>query len=222
MISISDSEGLRKLKSFENSNATGVVIHFSAKWCNPCAAIRSLLEEKIDAYKEKTIFAEVDCEKYPDICEAEGVDRVPLVVFYRKSSSAPFKASAVAEVAGAKIDKIEQNLSSLYGFNRDSYETLQGFLEYLCSRSSIVVFITGTPSRPRCGFTEKLCLILDEMKANYLYYDVMGSDEVCEGLKVFSEWPTYPQVYVDGVLIGGWDICKELYDNGELKKSLKI
>lgn len=50
----------------------------------------------------------------------------------------------------------------------------------------------------------------------------MGDSEVCEGLKTFSDWPTFPQVYVDGDLIGGYDICKELNDRNELKKVLKL
>lgn len=64
--------------------------------------------------------------------------------------------------------------------------------------------------------------MLHEMNAPYIYYDIMGDNEVCEGLKAFSDWPTFPQVYVDGELIGGYDICKDLNDRNELRKVLKL
>lgn len=198
-------------------------MHFSASWCEPCAAIRNFLQSKVDSYKGNSIFAEVDCDANPDICKAEGIKAVPVLLFYRKSDSTVLQTAVpVAEVYGAKMEKIEQNLVSLYGSKRSDYDTLEDYLKHLTKRPGIVVFITGSASRPRCGFTEKLCQLLDELKAEYLYYDVMGNEEVCQGLKRFSEWPTYPQVYVDGELIGGFDICKELFENGTLKDSLKL
>lgn len=223
MIHISGAQEFQKLKSLSESNAQGLVVHFSANWCEPCASLRALLESKVNIYKDKAIFADVDCDAHLDICAAEDIDKVPAVVFYRKSSSAPLEVAApVAEVYGAKLEIVEQNLESLFGSKMADYNTLEDYLNFLVKRPGIVAFITGSPSRPRCGFTEKLCQLLDEVKAKYLYYDVMGNEEVCEGLKAFSEWPTYPQVYVDGELIGGWDICKELMENGALEASLKL
>ncbi|EPY36510.1 thioredoxin-like protein [Strigomonas culicis] len=120
------------------------------------------------------------------------------------------------------------NTISLYGENggkgvqRSDFAELDDYLKYLTTRKGIVAFITGTPSRPRCGFTGKLCEMLLEEGAQFVFYDVMVDNEVCERLKVYSKWPTYPQVYVDGELIGGWDVCRELKEEGELKASLKL
>ena len=73
-----------------------------------------------------------------------------------------------------------------------------------------MVFITGTPSAPRCGFTKKVLGLLNSVNATYTYFDVMSDEELCQRLKTFSNWPTYPQVYVDGELIGGCDVCTQL------------
>eukprot|EP00796_Vickermania_ingenoplastis_P005532 gene5532-3990_t len=196
----------------------GLVVHFSAGWCEPCAIINSFLMSKAAQFSGKVTFAEVDGDAHPDICELEGVDRVPLVLFFRMSDTG---MEPVADVSGAQLDNIECNLNSLYGPQREDYATLNDYLKCLTTRPGVVLFITGTPSRPRCGFTSKLCETIEELKVSYLFYDVMGNDEVCEGLKKYAEWPTYPQVYVDGELIGGWDICKQLQDQGELKSTLK-
>lgn len=85
-----------------------------------------------------------------------------------------------------------------------------------------MLFITGTPSRPRCGFTGKLIELFNDLGVKYTYYDIMANDEVCERLKTYSSWPTYPQLYVEGELIGGLDIIKELHSQGQLLSTLKM
>lgn len=221
MKKISTLVEFNKLKAETMGADGGLVVHFSASWCEPCSAVNTHLESAAKAYSGHVTFVEVDCEASADIAESEGVDRVPFVLFYRFSSERGVM-EPVAEVSGAKLESIDLNLRSLYGTQRSSFSSLNEYLKFLTTRPGIVMFITGTPSRPRCGFTGKLCELVESLSAPYTYYDVMASEEVCESLKTYSEWPTYPQVYVDGELIGGWDICKELHDGGELKASLKM
>ena len=84
----------------------------------------------------------------------------------------------------------------------------------------VVIFLTGTPEAPRCGFTRALVSILEQLKLKYQYVDIMESEEVCEGLKEYSGWPTYPQVYIDQELVGGFDVIKEMTLSGEFPKLL--
>lgn len=84
-----------------------------------------------------------------------------------------------------------------------------------------MVFLTGTPQEPRCGFTARITSLLDQMGVPYSFHDINADDEVCEALKEYSQWPTYPQLYVDGQLIGGYDVCKEQVLSGELPRLLK-
>jgi Grx4 family monothiol glutaredoxin len=209
-------------------SALGLVVHFSASWCEPCKAVNEFLEKEATSYEGRVVFAEVDCERLGDVCENEGVESVPFIAFFRTPIAGEVRhVERVADVAGAKMDLISMNIRSLYGDNggkgvqREDFTSVDDYLKYLTTRKGVVMFITGTPSRPRCGFTGRLCALVQELGVPFTYYDVMASDEVCERLKTYANWPTYPQVYVDGELIGGWDICRELNEEGELKATLK-
>lgn len=79
----------------------------------------------------------------------------------------------------------------------------------------------GLPSAPKCGFSRQIVELLDESGVPYDSFNILEDDDVRQGLKEFSNWPTYPQLYVKGELIGGLDICKELAEDGELVGILK-
>lgn len=91
-------------------------------------------------------------------------------------------------------------------------------LQSLTHHSKLVLFLTGTPQHPRCRFTVMLLDIINQLGVEYSYFDILDDEEVCEGLKVFSDWPTYPQLYLDGKLIGGYDVCKAMMLDGSLIK----
>ena len=84
-----------------------------------------------------------------------------------------------------------------------------------------MVFLKGLPSAPQCGFSRQLVEILDASKVPYGSYNILQDDEIRQGLKLYSNWPTYPQLYVNGTLIGGLDIVQELQDDGTLGDVLR-
>ncbi|ONM23132.1 Monothiol glutaredoxin-S17 [Zea mays] len=93
-------------------------------------------------------------------------------------------------------------------------------LESLINYSPVMVFIKGTPEEPRCGFSGKLVHILKQENIPFSSFDILSDDEVRQGLKVLSNWPSYPQLYIKGELVGGSDIVMEMHKSGELKKVL--
>ncbi|PWZ40216.1 Monothiol glutaredoxin-S11 [Zea mays] len=93
-------------------------------------------------------------------------------------------------------------------------------LESLINSSPVMVFIKGTPEEPRCGFSGKLVHILKQENIPVSSFDILSDDEVRQGLKVLSNWPSYPQLYIKGELVGGSDIVMEMHKSGELKKVL--
>ncbi|XWS18382.1 hypothetical protein CRYUN_Cryun32bG0038600 [Craigia yunnanensis] len=99
-------------------------------------------------------------------------------------------------------------------------ETLEDRLKSLISSSPVMIFMKGTPDAPRCGFSSKVVNALREDGVSFGSVDILTDDEVRQGLKVFSNWPTFPQLYYKGELIGGCDIVLELRNNGELKATL--
>ena len=84
-----------------------------------------------------------------------------------------------------------------------------------------VLYMKGTPNFPQCGFSGRVVHILEQCGVEFASYNVLGSPELRQGIKEFSNWPTIPQLYVRGEFIGGSDIIAELYESGKLTELLK-
>jgi monothiol glutaredoxin len=84
----------------------------------------------------------------------------------------------------------------------------------------VVLFMKGTPEFPQCGFSAQTASALHHLGATFHHVNIFEDPELREALKRFSSWPTYPQLYINGELVGGCDIALEMYRNGELKKRL--
>ena len=88
--------------------------------------------------------------------------------------------------------------------------------------NDVVLFMKGSPQAPRCGFSATVAGILDELVGTYKTVDVLADGKLREGIKEFSDWPTIPQLYVKGQFVGGCDIVREMYENGELHETLGV
>lgn len=87
--------------------------------------------------------------------------------------------------------------------------------------NEVLLFMKGTPTFPQCGFSSTVAQILDYLGVDYASVNVLEDMDVREGIKQFSNWPTIPQLYVKGEFVGGCDIIKEMFEQGELKTFLK-
>ena len=87
--------------------------------------------------------------------------------------------------------------------------------------NEVCLFMKGTPDAPQCGFSMAISNMLKILEVNYKGINVLETQALREGIKEFSDWPTIPQIYIKGEFIGGCDIVKEMYENGELKKVLE-
>jgi monothiol glutaredoxin len=85
----------------------------------------------------------------------------------------------------------------------------------------IVLFMKGTPVFPQCGFSSAVARVLDHLQVEFESVNVLENDDVRQGIKEFSNWPTIPQLYVKGEFVGGCDIIKEMFETGELQTYLK-
>jgi monothiol glutaredoxin len=97
---------------------------------------------------------------------------------------------------------------------------LQQRIKQLVGENRVVLFMKGTRSSPRCGFSAATVGALDAVCPDYLDVDVLQDPEVREGIKVYGNWPTIPQLYVNGEFVGGCDIVREMYQSGELQQLL--
>lgn len=95
-------------------------------------------------------------------------------------------------------------------------------IESVIESSRVVLFMKGTPAQPQCGFSAATIGILDNLVAEYATVNVLADQDVREGIKEFSEWPTIPQLYIDQEFVGGCDIIREMYNAGELHETLGL
>jgi monothiol glutaredoxin len=84
----------------------------------------------------------------------------------------------------------------------------------------ILLYMKGTPDFPQCGFSAKVCGILKASNKRFAFVNILEDHEIREGLKTYSNWPTFPQLYVNGELVGGSDIVEQMFNNGELDNVL--
>ena len=100
-------------------------------------------------------------------------------------------------------------------------EELNDRLKKLINSAPVILFMKGDPNTPKCGFSRQTVQLLATENAKYDTFDILEDNAVRQGLKTYSNWPTYPQLYVNGELVGGLDILKELQESGELASALK-
>ena len=91
------------------------------------------------------------------------------------------------------------------------------FIAKTVAENPVVVFMKGVPDQPRCGFSSVVVQILDHLGVSFVGVDVLQDDDLRQGIKTFTDWPTIPQLYVKGEFIGGSDIIREMFQSGELK-----
>jgi len=100
-------------------------------------------------------------------------------------------------------------------------QEIKELIEKEINSNQICLFMKGTPDAPQCGFSMAVANILKILNVKFKGINVLENQNLREGIKTFSEWPTIPQLYINKEFIGGCDIIKEMYENGELKDVLK-
>ena len=100
-------------------------------------------------------------------------------------------------------------------------ENTKNLIQNHIDTNEVCLFMKGTPEAPQCGFSMATSNMLKILEVNYKGINVLETQALREGIKEFSDWPTIPQIYIKGEFVGGCDIVKEMYENGELKKTLE-
>ena len=98
--------------------------------------------------------------------------------------------------------------------------TTNAKIKKLIDDNEVLLFMKGNPTFPQCGFSSLACQSLGSLDTSFETVDVLQDPEIREGIKIYSNWPTIPQLYIRGEFIGGADIIRELYESGELAKTI--
>ncbi|OXU22210.1 hypothetical protein TSAR_015575 [Trichomalopsis sarcophagae] len=205
----SNDEYVNFLKSNDLS-----VIHFYAPWADQCTQMNEVLEQmtKLDEYKNVK-FANIVAEDLPEISMKCSITAVPTTVLFNKEN-------IVGRVNGANPSEVKEQIKKHLSNKNESSQTLEDKLQALIDKAPCMLFMKGNRDTPRCGFSRTIIALLEEHKADYETFDILEDNEVREGLKKYSNWPTYPQLYIRGELIGGLDIAREMSESGELDSML--
>ena len=99
-------------------------------------------------------------------------------------------------------------------------QAINDFINNEVKNNDVCLFMKGTPDAPQCGFSMAISNMLKILEVNFKSINVLENEELRQGIKEFSDWPTIPQLYLKGEFLGGCDIVKEMYESGELQKKL--
>ncbi|KAL1380094.1 hypothetical protein pipiens_003641 [Culex pipiens pipiens] len=189
---------------------------FSADWAEQCKQILAVMTELAKQFSAVQ-FVDVPAEELSEVALKHQIDAVPTVIFFQAGK-------AVDRIDGVDIAALTTKCRKLAGaataVGGGAKEPLEDRLKALINRANVMIFMKGDRDTPRCGFSKQLIAIVNETGIAYDTFDILTDEEVRQGLKTYSDWPTYPQVYVKGELVGGLDIIKELLAGGELKETL--
>ena len=100
-------------------------------------------------------------------------------------------------------------------------EVIKKKIDNLVEKNEVCLFMKGTPDVPQCGFSLAVSNVLKHLKVNFIGVNVLEDNDLREGIKEYSDWPTIPQLYIQRQFIGGCDIIKEMFEKGELQTKLK-
>ena len=100
-------------------------------------------------------------------------------------------------------------------------EKIKNIIQSHIDSNEVCLFMKGTPDAPQCGFSMVVTNMLKVLEVNFKGVNVLEDQSLREGIKIFSDWPTIPQLYIKKEFVGGCDIVKEMYESGELKKILE-
>ncbi len=103
----------------------------------------------------------------------------------------------------------------------DKSQDLKSQIENLLNSSKIILFMKGNSEMPMCGFSANSVAILKQLGVSFKTFNILNDPEIRQGMKEYSQWPTYPQLYVNAKLIGGNDIVTEMFQSGELQEYIK-
>lgn len=205
-----------------------IILYFHTPWAAPCTQMREVLQTLASTYPSDNsiLFLSINAEDLPDISESYDVTAVPFVVLQRdgktidtvSGSDVAKVRAAVENHAGAKptIPPMLEATPRVNGTKTISEtiapaqpppkDELWQRLEKLVKAAPVMLFMKGTPSAPQCGFSRQLVTLLRQNEVRYGFFNILADDDVRQGLKEYADWPTFPQLWKDGELVGGLDI----------------
>ncbi|KAL2204939.1 glutaredoxin [Sarocladium strictum] len=216
-------------------SSTTLLVYYHLPDNSACKPLTSTIADIASQHGDKNLpqsflsIASVDVsttKNARDKSEKYGVSSVPYIVFTRDgrlrqamTSPSPEKLRGAVDqqltaagVQSSPASPPTNPLAKVVPPNECKGENLHDRLTTLTSYAPVVVFIKGTPQSPACRFSRRMVNLLDDHKVSYSAFNILADEEVRQGLKDFGDWPTFPQVWIDGKLAGGLDVIRDEID----------
>ncbi|KAJ1358145.1 hypothetical protein KIN20_016467 [Parelaphostrongylus tenuis] len=234
-MTLAQLESVEDFKKFI-SNWRLAVVHFYASWAPPCDQVNKMLANLKEDYKSYSIgVAFIDAEAVPEVSAMCSISAAPTLVYFLDGkevdrvdgykpaetemkltkysfdiAAAPRQASERATMPTPSSKEVTATVPS----SKEHREDLNSRLKKLIESNRLMLFMKGSPDNPQCGFSKQIVELLNDVDASFGSFDILQDEEVRQGLKTYSNWPTFPQLYLDGELIGGLDVFREeLHDD---------
>ncbi|KAI6122350.1 glutaredoxin [Pisolithus croceorrhizus] len=241
---IKSTEQFQNLLSADLSRVS--LINFWAPWAEPCKQMNEVVTELAKRYP-RVLVLQVEAEEQEEISASFEVESVPMVLLLRGHTLLEKIVGADATRLTSAIAKHVSGAPSLSPPSpppgrEESEAQLEERIRQIMKKSKVVLFMKGSPDKPRCGFSRKAVGLLTEQEVTFTHFDIledeavrqgkfsyssfcllsaMGSDDLMTamniGLKKINDWPTYPQFIVDGTFVGGLDVVTEMVESGEFQ-----
>ncbi|SJK99431.1 related to glutaredoxin [Armillaria ostoyae] len=209
------------------------LINFWADFAEPCKQMNEVVFELSKKYPA-VLFLQVEAESQQDIAESFDIDAVPSFVILRghtlldriSGANAQALTAAIARHAASpsinplsKTDLAPAKAADIVS-EKETQEELEKRMRGLMTQSKVVLFMKGNPDAPRCGFSRRITGLLKDQNVEYTHFDILSDEDVRQGLKKLNDWPTFPQLIINGEFVGGLDIVQEMIDNGEFAAAI--
>eukprot|EP00298_Acanthocystis_sp_HF-20_P013706 c20476_g1_i1.p2 GENE.c20476_g1_i1~~c20476_g1_i1.p2 ORF type:complete len:354 (+),score=158.30 c20476_g1_i1:1979-3040(+) len=225
-----------ELNALSNANPNSpILVHFSANWYEPCKQMDQVVSQLQTALPAiKTV--KVEAEEADELSEKFQIECVPTcVLLWKNETKVRIDGANPADLSKKVTDFVRSipgtttATSQPTSTNNTTSSTnkktepassvsaeMQVKLKNLTNSSSVMLFMKGSPQQPQCGFSRQIVQLLQSKNITFGHFDILSDEAVRSALKIYSEWPTYPQLYVKGELVGGLDIVREQIEDGSL------
>jgi len=222
---VNNSDHFKELLSKDLNRVS--LLNFWAPWAEPCQQMNQVVLE-LSKKHDNLLVLQIDAEEHEEISESFEIESVPSFIILRGHTLLGRTNGADAKLLTEQIATHTRAVSlplsrtdekpapaPMFESEDDLHKRLRG----LMNQDKVVLFMKGMPDAPRCGFSRQTVeLLRDQGVEKFAYFDILTDESVRQGLKKLNDWPTFPQLIINGEFVGGLDVIKEMVHNGEFQE----
>jgi len=221
---------IKSAAEFDSFAKGSLVVHFWADWAEQCKQVDQIISALQQVHQKKATFARCEAESVDELAKKFQISAVPTTIIISKGVEVA-RVNGVdpagLNAAVAKFTSSSSPASEPTAKTSVESETLTQQLHRLTHKSGIVLFMKGIPSEPKCRFSRATMELLTQVQSDFLSnkdfssFNILEDEDVRQGIKDYSKWPTFPQLYINGDLVGGLDVMKEMHEEEELLEAIE-